>query len=279
MADNAIQTVDTGVIGWPVHHSRSPRIHNHWLKMHGLTGRYKAIPVPSDELPAFIASLRNGALRGCNVTIPHKEAVLALADTATDRAARIGAANTLWVADGQVHADNTDGEGFLTNLDAGAPGWDVLKGMALVIGAGGAARAIVDALAERGFAHILIANRTRERADALAQGCTTAEGIGMAEANTLSRQVDLLVNTTSLGMNDDVLSFDPSDLKPDCVVTDLVYAPLETPLLKAAKAQNLRTVDGLGMLLHQAVPGFERWYGVRPTVDSDLRTIVLGETP
>ncbi len=180
--------------------------------------------------------------------------------------------------DGEVHADNTDGEGFLANLDMGAPEWDASNGTALVVGAGGAARAVVDALAERGFARIAIANRTRERADRLAEGWPVAEGISMSDAKTLAPQADMLVNTTSLGMNDDVLSFDPSALKPSCVVTDLVYAPLETPLLKAARANSLRTVDGLGMLLHQAVPGFERWYGVRPTVDADLRAIVLDET-
>ena len=274
----AVRNADAGVIGWPIHHSRSPRIHNHWLENHIISGFYEAISVSPDDFPTFMDALRNGSMRGCNVTLPHKEAALALADHATDRAIRIGAANTLWVRDGRIHADNTDGEGFLANLDAAAPGWDARQGTALVIGAGGAARAVVDALAERGFMRIAIANRTRERADRLAQGWEAAEGIALDDAAVLAPDVDMLVNTTSLGMNDNALSFDPSGLKPACVVTDLVYTPLETPLLAAARARGLTTVDGLGMLLHQAVPGFERWYGIRPVVDDALRAIVLDDS-
>ncbi len=267
---------DTGVIGWPIHHSRSPRIHNHWLEAHGLSGRYAAIPVSPDESAQHSSRpCGNMPCGGAMSRSPTRNPCWRWPIRATDRATRIGAANTLWVEDGMVHADNTDGEGFLANLDAGAPGWDASAGLALVIGAGGAARAIVDALAQRGFGRILIANRTRARAEALAEGWTAAEGIGLDETSAVAP--DLLVNTTSLGMNDDALSFDPSGLNPDCVVTDLVYSPLETPLLKAAAARGLRTVDGLGMLLHQAVPGFERWYGVRPTVDANLRDIVLAD--
>jgi shikimate dehydrogenase len=267
-----------GVIGWPVAHSRSPLIHGHWLKVHNLAGSYERIPVPPEEIDAFLRAFPDSGLSGANVTVPHKEAAYAAADDIDDVGRAIGAVNTLWMEHGKLRATNTDGIGFLANLDDCAKGWDKNPGIALVLGAGGAARAVVWGLMQRGFA-VRIANRTRERAQALADrfgGDTAAHDL--TEAARLLSDCWLVVNTTSLGMTGkDELPLGLDRLRPDAVVTDIVYVPLETALLAEARARGNRTVDGLGMLLHQAVPGFERWFGVRPTVTPALRSLILAD--
>ncbi len=263
-----------GVVGWPIAHSRSPLIHRHWLARHGLAGTYEKIAVPPEELAVFVARLRSGDYVGGNVTIPHKEAVFALCDRLTPAAERLGAVNTLWMDGGELWGDSTDGAGFSSALDAEAEGWDVHKRRAVVIGAGGAARAIVDALVARGFAEILVANRTLARAEALTQrlGGTSLPLEALPEALA---GADLLVNTTSAGMHGQLpLDLDLAALPAHSVVDDIVYVPRETALLRAAAARGLRTVSGLGMLLHQAVPGFARWFGVTPAVTPELRALV-----
>jgi shikimate dehydrogenase len=264
-----------GVIGWPVGHSRSPKLHGHWLKRHALPGAYVAMAVAPDALATALKGLVALGFAGCNVTLPHKEQALALVDVATDRARRIGAANTLVIRDGRIEADNTDGFGFVENLRQGAPGWTAAEGPALVLGAGGAARAIVAALLDAGAPEVLIANRTAERAEALA-AALGGRAIAWAAAEAAAAEAATIVNTTSLGM----AGQPPLDLSLDraragALATDIVYTPLETGFLKRAAAQGLRAVDGLGMLLHQARPGFEAWFGVAPAVDDDLRRAVL----
>jgi len=262
------------LIGWPAAHSRSPLIHHYWLRKLGIEGGYVIEAVPPDEFQDFVFRLALRGFVGANVTIPHKERVLAL--TKPDaRASAIGAANTLWFADGELCATNTDIEGFLSNLDAAAPGWDQAEEV-LVLGAGGAARAAVFGLLERGIARVHLANRTRARADALADqfGDKVLPVAWEAFADLLPR-AKLLVNTTSLGMHGQgALHLDVGKLPDDAVVTDLVYVPLDTPLLAAARGRGLKTADGLGMLLHQAVRGFELWFGRRPEVTAELRALV-----
>jgi len=262
------------VIGHPIKHSRSPLIHGTWLAEHGIEGSYEAIDVAPEDLPAFIERLRQGEFAGGNVTIPHKEAVFALCDSVDPLAKTIGAANTLVrKPDGTLHGFNTDYMGFLGNLDQNASGWDRARGRAIVLGAGGASRAILVALRERGLTEIALLNRTEEKAVALAR-----EIEGPFVPGRLDRFADfapgasLLVNTTSIGMHGS--RFDDLDLSllpKSALVTDAVYVPLVTPLLADARALGLRTVDGLGMLLHQAIPGFEAWFGVRPAVTPELR--------
>jgi shikimate dehydrogenase len=262
------------LIGWPAAHSRSPLIHHYWLRKLGIEGGYVIEAVPPDEFQDFVFRLALRGFVGANVTIPHKERVLAL--TKPDaRAHAIGAANTLWFADGELCSTNTDIEGFLSNLDAAAPGWDQAEEV-LVLGAGGAARAVVFGLLERGIARVHLANRTRARADALADqfGDKVLPVAWEAFADLLPR-AKLLVNTTSLGMHGQgALHLDVGKLPDDAVVTDLVYVPLDTPLLAAARGRGLKTADGLGMLLHQAVRGFELWFGRRPEVTAELRALV-----
>ncbi|HEX2367053.1 MAG TPA: shikimate dehydrogenase [Bradyrhizobium sp.] len=262
------------LIGWPAAHSRSPLIHHYWLRTLGIEGGYVIEAVPPDDLRDFVLRLSLRGFAGANVTIPHKENVLALS-TPDDRARAIGAANTLWFADGELRSTNTDVEGFINNLDACAPGWDQ-AGEALVLGAGGAARAVVFGLIERGIKRVHLANRTLSRAQALAEKFGAAvQPTEWARLGELLSRAKLLVNTTSLGMHGQgPLEIDVGQLPKDAVVADLVYVPLETELLKAAKARGLRTADGLGMLLHQAVRGFELWFGRRPQVTSELRAIV-----
>ncbi len=264
-----------GVIGDPVGHSRSPALHGHWLRTLGLPGHYVPLPVRAAHLEEALRALPTIGFVGGNVTIPHKGAALALASEASGRARRIGAANTLtFLPGGGMHADNTDGAGFLAALRAGAPGW--APGEALVLGAGGAARAVVDALVRAG-ARVRIANRTAGRAAALAADLG-GEAVGWEEAGETIRRADLLVNTTSLGMTGAAAMAVPLDgLRPGMAVMDLVYAPLRTPLLAAAEAAGATAVDGLGMLLHQAAPGFERWFGAAPPVDAAARAAALGE--
>ncbi|GJE58911.1 shikimate dehydrogenase [Methylobacterium trifolii] len=270
------------VVGHPIAHSRSPLIHGHWLARHGISGSYARIDVAPDAFSEFVRGLPGSGFAGGNVTIPHKEAAFALADTLTPRAEKIGAVNTLIVGpDGRISGDNTDAPGFIAHLDQSlSPDWPARTGgSALVLGAGGAARAIVVGLAERGLTRIRIANRTPGRAEALA---ALAPGITEpAEWTDLPRlmgEAGLLVNTTSLGMaGHPSLDIDLDALPAHAAVADIVYVPLETPLLAAARGRGLAAVDGLGMLLHQAVPGFEAWFGVRPVVDAALRDVIVAD--
>ena len=267
-----------GVIGAPVAHSRSPALHGYWLRKYGIRGYYVPLEVPQSALEDVLRAMPRMGFVGANVTIPHKETALRLADTVSDRAALIGAANTLiFRSDGRIHADNTDGYGFLENLRQGAPGWRADAGPCAVLGAGGAARAVVAALIEAGAEEIRLTNRTRNRAEALrAEFGTKVTIVDWVQAGNAIEEAATLVNTTSLGMVGKREFRVPLDgLSPDAVVTDLVYTPLDTALLIRAREIGCRTVDGLGMLLHQAVPGFERWFGVKPEVDAALREAVL----
>ena len=265
------------VIGWPVAHSRSPVIHRYWLKLYGLDGAYEQEAVRPEEIEDFLHSLGQRGYEGANVTLPHKEAALAGADRPDAAATAIGAANTLWLDDkGLLHASNTDAYGFMTHLSAEAPDWNKGKRPVMVLGAGGAARAILHGLLEAGASKILLANRTEDRAKALAQSFGSRVSlIPWGDRNRALAGCGLLVNATSLGMTGKPpLNLDLSALPLDATVADIVYSPLQTPLLAAAKARGNRTVDGLGMLLHQAVPGFQRWFGVRPEVTPELRAYV-----
>lgn len=268
-----------GVIGDPISHSLSPRLHGHWLKRHGLRGHYVPLHINHSDLPDVLRSLPKMGFVGVNVTLPHKELILSLADIVTDRAALIGAANTVtFTANGQIQADNTDGMGFLSNIRQTLPGWSASAGPALVLGSGGAAKAIVSALITDGAPVVRVANRTRARADALReQFGARVEPQDWHQIPDLVSDAALVVNTTSLGMTGQApLTIDLSRLSAPTVVTDIVYSPLETDLLRHAKECGCETVDGLGMLLHQAVPGFERWFNYTPMVDDDLRAAVLG---
>ncbi|MFT4149249.1 MAG: shikimate dehydrogenase [Paracoccaceae bacterium] len=269
-----------GVIGSPVAHSRSPALHGHWLRRYGIAGHYIPMDIAQTDLPQALRMLPRLGFVGCNVTIPHKETVLHLADIVTDRAALIGAANTLiFRNDGKIHADNTDGAGFIANLRQQAPNWDPTLGPAAVLGAGGAARAVVAALIEVGVPEIRIANRSRPRAEALRQDFgAKLQVYDWVQAGNMLEGAVTVINTTSLGMIGKAEFRVPLDaMDPGALATDLVYTPLRTPFLQAAEAMGCRTVDGLGMLLHQAAPGFERWFGVRPEVDDAARAAALGE--
>ncbi|WP_170361094.1 shikimate dehydrogenase [Ruegeria arenilitoris] len=268
-----------GVIGHPIAHSRSPALHGYWLKTYGLPGHYVPMDVAPADLETVLRCLPKAGFVGANVTVPHKEAALRLADHVSDRASVVGAANTLvFRSDGSIHADNTDGYGFMQNLRAGAPDWVPQDGPAVVFGAGGAARAVLQALAEAGVPEILLTNRTRSRADHLkeefGQRITVVDWV---QAGNVIENAELVVNTASLGMQGQPELRVPLDgLQPGTVVTDLVYTPLKTRLLEQAEAAGCTVVDGLGMLLHQAVPGFERWFGLRPEVTEETRAAVLG---
>ena len=267
-----------GVIGQPIAHSRSPHLHGHWLKRYGISGHYIPMEVAQSDLKSVLETLPKMGFQGVNVTLPHKEAVLELADSVTDRAALIGAANTLtFTADGRIQADNTDGVGFLANIQDYVPEWSPKSGPCVVFGAGGASRAIIAALSQAGAPLIRVTNRTRARSDALKDHFgAKIEVVDWVQAGNVLDDASLLVNTTSLGMQGKSALRVPLDgLRPETVVTDIVYTPLETELLRTAKAAGCRTVDGLGMLLHQAAPGFERWFGTAPEVDVDLRKAVL----
>ncbi|MEM1129120.1 MAG: shikimate dehydrogenase [Pseudomonadota bacterium] len=268
-----------GVIGHPIAHSLSPRLHGYWLSELGVSGFYVPLDVADDALPDVLASLPRMGFRGVNVTTPHKEAALVLANRASARAKEIGAANTLtFLADGGFEADNTDAFGFAENLRQEAPDWQPDAGPAVVLGAGGAARAILSALITAGVPEIRLANRTRSRADALSDAFGPAVRVAeWSEAGAILEGARTVVNTTTLGMADGDRDFPVSleAMSRDCLATDIVYTPLETPFLRAAAARGARTVDGLGMLLHQGIPGFERWFGARPTVTEALRQAVL----
>lgn len=267
-----------GVIGHPIGHSRSPRLHRHWLARHGLPGDYVALEVREGDLDEVLGVLPKAGFRGVNVTVPHKIAALEIADEATERARRIGAANLLVFEGGRILADNTDGEGFLNSLRQGAPDWVPENGSATVLGAGGAARAVVVALLEAGVPEILLTNRTKATAEALAgEFGERIRVVDWLQAGNAIEEGALVVNTTSLGMTGKPELRVPLDgLRRGQVVTDLVYSPLETRLLREARGAGAVAVDGLGMLLHQAVPAFERWFGVRPVVDAEMRAAVLG---
>jgi shikimate dehydrogenase len=268
-----------GVIGWPVSHSRSPRLHGHWLRAYGIDGAYIPLAVPPEHIEQAIRALPVLGFAGVNVTVPHKEAALRLADEVDDFARRLGAANTLVVKpDGHILASNSDAYGFIQNLREGAPGFRADAGPAVMLGSGGAARAVVVALADAGAREIRIVNRTSARAEEL---CQLAPGIARAipwtDMGSALADAALLVNTTSLGMDGQpALEIDLGRLPTGALVNDIVYTPLETPLLKAAAARGNPVVDGLGMLLHQARPGFKAWFGREPEVTEDLRRVVLG---
>ena len=269
-----------GVIGCPVGHSRSPVLHGTWLRHYGIAGHYVPLHIEAADLADMLRALPRMGFVGANVTIPHKEGALALADQVSDVAARIGAANTLsFDEDGRCHADNTDGYGFMANLAQNAPDWRADAAPALLLGAGGAARAIIVALLDAGCPEIRLSNRTAARAEALAAefGPRVAVVDWEARAQGLG-DLGLLANTTSLGMaGQPALQMPLEGISAGTLVTDIVYTPLQTDLLARAEARGLRVVDGLGMLLHQAVPGFARWFGRRPEVTEELRAAVLGQ--
>jgi len=261
------------VIGWPVAHSRSPLIHRFWLQSLGISGSYELAAVAPAGFPDFVRSLGQQGFVGANVTLPHKQTAFALCDVRLPAAQRLKAVNTLWIEAGQLCGDNTDCAGFLGAMDQDSPGWDRGPGAAVVLGAGGAARAIVYALLLRNITRIFLVNRTREHATKLAADFgAPVEVVDFGDLPDAMASAGLLVNTTSLGMRGQPpLAIDLAPLPPHAVVSDIVYVPLETELLKVAKARGLRAVSGIGMLLHQAVPGFTRWFGKNPHVTAELR--------
>jgi len=262
------------IVGWPVEHSRSPLIHNYWLKTYRIPGEYRREAVPPDQFRAFVQSLAARGYVGANVTVPHKEAALAWSQP-DDRARAVGAANTLWL-DGVLRSTNTDVEGFLDNLDACAPGWDRGLDKAVVLGAGGAAHAVIYALLERGIERVVVANRTARRAEALHERFgARVHAARWDERDAALDGAALVVNTTTLGMpGQPELALDIGRLPARAIVADLVYWPLVTPLIRSAQARELRTADGLGMLMHQAVRGFMLWFGKKPEVTAELRALL-----
>lgn len=264
------------ITGHPVAYSRSPLIHNYWLKLMGLKGHYGRVDTSPEIFPDFVRSLAKNNYVGCNVTLPNKELAYQLADVKTERADRLQAANTLWLENGKLHADNTDIEGFVSNLDERAPGWHAHLDKAVILGAGGAAAAIIQGLLERRATKIVIVNRTVEKAEQLARRFSTL--IEVQSFDDVSAALDhatFIVNTTSLGMKGQPpLALNLSHFHHSALVTDIVYVPLITDFLKSAQEQGLKIVDGLGMLLHQAVPGFEHWFGQRPRVTAELRALI-----
>jgi len=267
-----------GVIGNPIAHSKSPVLHGHWLKTYDIAGHYVPLEVEADALGDVLKAMPKMGFVGCNVTIPHKERVMQFVDQITDRATLIGAVNTLiFLNDGSILGDNTDGYGFIENLCQGAPDWDASVGPAVVLGAGGAARAVVASLLDAGAPEILLTNRTRVRADKLREDFgARVKVVEWVQAGNILEEAATLVNTTSLGMTGKSELRVPMDgLRKETVVTDLVYTPLTTSFLRTANEVGCVTVDGFGMLLHQAVPGFERWFGRRPVVDDETRRVVL----
>ena len=269
--------IKAGVIGWPIAQSKSPIIHNYWLRQNNIAGQYEKIALAPDDFAKGVADLMAQGYAGVNVTIPHKLAALQIAHHQSARATAIGAANTLVFKDGEIHADNTDGYGFISNIMQTAPDWNAGAGAALILGAGGAARAVINSLLDAGVPEIIIANRTRSKAQMLADHFGPKLLMAdWADAPLAAGVINLLVNTSALGMiNQPELEFDTQQLRADCLVSDIVYNPLETKLLRNARAHGCQTVDGLGMLLHQAAPGFQAWFGVLPQVDAGLRTHVL----
>ncbi len=267
-----------GVLGNPIAQSKSPKLHKHWLRKYGLPGDYVPLHVTEGNLEAVLRAMPKMGFVGANVTLPHKIAAMRIADQVSDRATLIGAANTLTFRDdGTIYADNTDGYGFIANLKQNAPDWNPMAGPAAIYGAGGAARAIIVALADAGVSEILLANRTRPKAEALrAEFGSRIRVVDWVQAGNMLEEAATVINTTSLGMVGNAELRVPLDgLRAGTLVTDIVYSPLRTKLLDDADAMGCVTVDGLGMLLHQGVPGFERWFGVRPEVDDETRRVVL----
>ena len=273
------QTRLAGVMGWPVRHSRSPRLHGFWLERYGIDGAYLPLPVPPGSFADALRALAEMEFRGVNVTVPHKEAALRACDEADDLAQRIGAVNTIVMEGGRILGSNSDAYGFIENLRQGAPDWRPDSGPAVVLGAGGAARGVAVALLEAGAPEIRLVNRTRPRADALAAELGgPMRAIDWTKRASALDAAGLLVNTTTLGMvGQPALGLDLGRLPETALVSDIVYTPLETPLLAAARARGNQAVDGLGMLLHQARPGFEAWFGVAPQVSDELRRFVLAD--
>jgi shikimate dehydrogenase len=264
-----------GILGWPVSHSRSPRLHGFWLARHGVDGAYVPLPVRPERFEPAVRGLMDLGFAGANVTIPHKEAAFALCDEVSAVARRAGSVNTLVFRDGRIHGTSTDGYGFLESVKEQAPGWRASDGPAVVLGAGGAVRAVAAALLDAGCPRLTLVNRTPARAEAIARDLG---GPVAVSAEPPLAEAALLVNGTSLGMTGEPpLEIDLAPLPGDAVVADMVYVPLETKLLAQARARGLRAVDGLGMLLHQARPGFEAWFGVAPQVDAALREYVLAD--
>ncbi len=277
MNDKAIKAA---VIGHPIGHSKSPLIHNYWIEKYGLSGSYEAVDIACENLKAGVENLRDKGFAGFNATIPHKEALLDLCDTLDDTARACGAVNTVVFKDGKIRGYNTDAFGFITNIRAAAPDFDFAKGPATVIGAGGAARAVLFGLIEAGVPKIRLANRTRAKAEALVQSLDpqqkVIETLDWDQRHAALDGANFVVNTSSLGMDKQpALELSLDDLPPAALVTDIVYSPLETDLLKNAKARGNQTVTGIGMLLHQARPAFEKWFGVLPDVDETLQERVL----
>jgi shikimate dehydrogenase len=272
------------IVGHPIKHSRSPLIHGHWLKQYGLEGSYERIDVAPVNFGDFLKGFAARGFAGGNVTLPHKEAAYAGVECRTERAKRVGAVNTLWVEDGALWGDNTDVLGFMAHLDASlGTGWEQDVDTALVLGAGGAARAVVAGLQDRPLKRIFVANRTLSKAEDLVRDLRPYSPVALETSawealGPVVPHAQLLVNTTSLGMaGQPPLTTDLSHMPHGAAVADIVYVPLQTPVLAAAAAQGLRTVDGLGMLLHQAVPGFRRWFGVTPEVTPDLRALIAAD--
>ncbi len=267
------------VIGWPIEHSRSPLIHNYWLKTYGIAGAYTKEALRPEAVAGFLKTLATHGFVGCNVTVPHKEAAFAAADEREASARAVGAANTLWLSGDKLCAANTDTYGFMTHLGLSAPGWDALDAPVSILGAGGAARAIVYGFLEAGVGEVHVFNRTRERADALAEHFgPRVKAFDWDERGRRARKSAVLVNATTIGMNGvGSLDLDFHRFDPTCVVADIVYVPLATELIVRAQGRGLRTVDGLGMLLHQAVPGFEKWFGVVPEVTDALRQVLVAD--
>jgi shikimate dehydrogenase len=264
-----------GVLGWPISHSRSPRLHGFWLARHAIDGAYLPLPVRPERFEAAVRSLVDLGFAGANVTIPHKEAAFALCDEVSEVARRAGSVNTLLFREGRISGTSTDGFGFLESVREQAPGWHAAEGPAVILGAGGAVRSVAAALLDAGCPRLTLVNRTPARAEAIARDLSGP--VEVATAPPLA-EAALLVNGTSLGMEGEPpLEIDLAPLPPHAVVADMVYVPLETRLLAAARARGLRAVDGLGMLLHQARPGFEAWFGVAPLVDAELREFILAD--
>jgi shikimate dehydrogenase len=272
------------VVGHPIAHSRSPLIHGSWLAEHGIEGTYERLDVAPTDFQAFLETFAARGYAGGNVTIPHKEAAFAGVERRTGRAERLKAVNTLWVEDGRLWGDNTDGLGFMAHLDQElGPGWEDGVETALVLGAGGASRAVIAGLIERPIGSVLVANRTPDKVEALArdlglEGDPRLRPVPWDGIAAAVREAGLVVNTTSLGMTGQpALDLDLTGARAGTIVSDIVYVPLQTPLLAAAQARGLPAVDGLGMLLHQAVPGFARWFGVTPQVTPALRAVIVAD--
>ena len=274
-----------GVVGWPVKHSRSPRLHGYWLERYGIDGAYVPLAVAPEKLEIAVRGLQALGFQGVNLTLPHKELVLPLVDEISEAARRIGAVNTIMIEDdGRLRGENTDGFGFMASLEAAAPGWLATDGSSVILGAGGAARAIAVSLLDAGAPSLRLVNRTAERAESLAETLRpmapgrSVDVVGWEERADALAGAHLLVNTTSLGMSGQPPLDIALDALPEtALVTDIVYTPLETQLLAAARERSNAVVDGLGMLLHQGRPGFAAWFGTDPDVTDDLRRVVLGD--